>query len=91
MAGRYNASHDAQDAWDAGDASLASGRNADGSDAGSFFADESAPTLLFSTISKPFSAPYVSFPLSQISDSQFMLINEKQQLPHFSLLIQYAP
>ena len=39
MAGRCNASHDAQDAWDAGDASLASGRKADGSDAGSVFAD----------------------------------------------------
>ena len=39
MAGRCNASQDAQDAWGAGDASLASGRNADGSDAGSVFAD----------------------------------------------------
>jgi len=29
-------------AWDAGDASLASGRNADGSDAGSVFADVAA-------------------------------------------------
>ena len=34
MTGRCNASQDAQHAWDAGDASLASGRNADGSDAG---------------------------------------------------------
>jgi len=40
VAGRCNASQDAQDAWDAGDVSLASGRNADGSDAGSVFADE---------------------------------------------------
>ena len=39
MAGRCNASLNAQDAWDAGDASLASGPNADGSDAGSIFAD----------------------------------------------------
>jgi len=39
VAGRCNASQDAQDAWNAGDASLASGRNADGSDAGSVFAD----------------------------------------------------
>jgi len=39
VAGRCNASQDAQDTWDAGDASLASGRNADGSDAGSVFAD----------------------------------------------------
>ena len=42
MAGRCNASQDAQEAWDAGDASLASRRNADGSDAGSVFADEYA-------------------------------------------------
>ena len=35
--------------------------------------------------------PYVFFPLSQISDSEFMLIKEKEQLPQFSLLIQYAP
>jgi len=39
MAGRCNASQDAQDAWDAENTSLASGRNADGSDAGSVFAD----------------------------------------------------
>jgi len=39
VAGRCNASQDAQNAWDAGDASLASRRNADGSDAGSVFAD----------------------------------------------------
>jgi len=39
VAGRCNASQDARDAWDAGDMSLASGRNADGSDAGSVFAD----------------------------------------------------
>jgi len=39
VAGRFNASQDAQDAWDAGDGSLASGRNADGSAAGSVFAD----------------------------------------------------
>ena len=39
MAGRCNASQDAQDTWDAGDASLASGRNADRSDAGSVFAN----------------------------------------------------
>jgi len=39
VAGHWNASQDAQDAWGAGDASLASGRNADGSDAGSVFAD----------------------------------------------------
>jgi len=45
MAGRCNASQDAQDAWEAGDASLASGRNADGSDAGSVFAD--VPMLPF--------------------------------------------
>jgi len=36
VAGRCNAS---QDAWDAENTSLASGRNADGSDAGSVFAD----------------------------------------------------
>ena len=41
VAGRCNASQDAQDAWDAGDPSLASGRNASGSDAGSVFADVS--------------------------------------------------
>jgi len=35
VAGRCNASQDTEDAWDAGDASLASGRNAEGSDAGS--------------------------------------------------------
>ena len=40
MAGRCNASQDAQDAWDAGDTSLESGRYTDGSDAGSVFADE---------------------------------------------------
>ena len=40
MAGRCNAGQDAQDAWDAEDASLASGHNAGGSDAGSVFADE---------------------------------------------------
>ena len=39
MAGRCNASQDAQDAWDAENTSLASGRNADGSDAESVFAD----------------------------------------------------
>ena len=39
MLGRCNASQDAQDAWDAGDTSLVSGRNADGSDAGSVFPD----------------------------------------------------
>jgi len=39
VAGRCNASQDAQDAWDAENTSLASGRNADGSDAGSVFAD----------------------------------------------------
>ena len=39
MAGRCNAGQDPQDAWDAEDASLASGRNAGGSDAGSVFAD----------------------------------------------------
>jgi len=39
VAGRCNASQDAQDAWDAGDASLVAGRNADRSDAGSVFAD----------------------------------------------------
>ena len=43
MAGRCNASQDAQDAWNAGDASLASGRNADGSDVGSVFADDVNP------------------------------------------------
>jgi len=40
VAGRRNTSQDAQDAWDAENTSLASGRNADGSDAGSVFADE---------------------------------------------------
>ena len=40
MAGHCNASQDAQDAWNAEDASLASGRNAGGSDAGSVFADD---------------------------------------------------
>jgi len=39
VAGRCNASQDAQNAWDAENTSLASGRNADGSDAGSVFAD----------------------------------------------------
>ena len=39
MAARCNASQDAQDAWDAEDASLALGRNAGGSDAGPVFAD----------------------------------------------------
>jgi len=39
VAGHCNASQDAQDAWDPGDAWLASGRNAHGSDAGSVFAD----------------------------------------------------
>jgi len=39
VAGRCKASQDAQDAWDAENTSLASGRNADGSDAGSVFAD----------------------------------------------------
>jgi len=39
VAGRCNASQDAQDAWDAENTSLASGRNADGSEAGSIFAD----------------------------------------------------
>jgi len=39
VAVRCNASQDAQDAWDAENTSLASGRNADGSDAGSVFAD----------------------------------------------------
>ena len=39
VAGRCNASQDAQDAWDAENTSLESGRNADGSDAGSVFAD----------------------------------------------------
>ena len=46
MAGRCNASQEAQDAWEAGDASLASGRNADGSDAGSVLADEGLFDLL---------------------------------------------
>ena len=36
---RWNASQDAQDAGDAENTSLASGRNADGSDAESVFAD----------------------------------------------------
>jgi len=39
VAGRCNASQNAQDAWDAENTSLASGRNAGGSDAGSVFAD----------------------------------------------------
>ena len=39
MAGRCNASQDAQDAWDAEEALLASGRNAGGSDGGSVFAN----------------------------------------------------
>jgi len=39
---RCNASQDAQDTGDAENMSLASGRNADGSDTGSVFADESA-------------------------------------------------
>ena len=39
VAGHCNASQDAQDAWDAENTSLASGRNADGSHAGSVFAD----------------------------------------------------
>jgi len=40
VAGRCNANQDAQDTWDAENTSLASGRNADGSDAGSVFADD---------------------------------------------------
>jgi len=44
VAGCCKASHDAQDAWDTGDASLASGRNTDGSDAGSVFADVQHPS-----------------------------------------------
>ena len=47
MAGRCNASQNAQNAWDAGDASLASGRNADGSDAGSVFADAGSSAYHF--------------------------------------------
>jgi len=39
VAERCNASQDAQDVWDAENTSLAAGRNADGSDAGSVFAD----------------------------------------------------
>ena len=39
MAGHCNARQEAQDEWDAGDASLALGRITDGSDAGSVFAD----------------------------------------------------
>jgi len=39
VAGRCNASQDAQDTWDAENTSLASGLNAHGSDAGSVFAD----------------------------------------------------
>jgi len=45
VAGRCNTSQDAQDAWDAENTSLASGRNADGSDAGSVFADVSYDSL----------------------------------------------
>jgi len=51
MAGRCNASQDAHDAWDGGDASLASGRNADGSDAGSVFADVVASLLVILPLS----------------------------------------
>jgi len=43
VAGRYNASQDAQDAWDAENTSLASGRKARGSDARSVFADVGLP------------------------------------------------
>jgi len=39
VAGRCNTSQDAQDAWDAENMLLVSGRNADGSDTGSVFAD----------------------------------------------------
>jgi len=39
VAGRCNASQDTQDVWDEGDVLLASGRNADGSEAASVFAD----------------------------------------------------
>jgi len=39
VAGRCNASQDTQDTWDAENTSLASGRNARGSDAGSVFTD----------------------------------------------------
>jgi len=46
MAGYCNASQDAQDAWDTGDAWLASGRNANGSDAGSVFADDNRISTL---------------------------------------------
>ena len=50
MAECCNASQDAQDAWDAENTSLASGRNADRSDAGSVFADvEEAPMDQFYT------------------------------------------
>jgi len=45
VAGRCNASQDAQDAWDAENTSLASGHNARGSDAGSVFADVGSPVL----------------------------------------------
>ena len=45
MAGRCNARQHAQDAWDAENTFLASGRNADGSDAGSVFADIWSPVM----------------------------------------------
>jgi len=55
VAGRCNASQDAQDAWDAGDALLASGRTADGSDAGSVFAD--VPSSSIARYSSPLGVP----------------------------------
>jgi len=44
---RWNASQDTQDAGDAENTSLASGRNADGSDAGSIFADVGELRVVF--------------------------------------------
>ena len=44
MEGRCNVSQDTQNAWNAEDMSLASGDNADGSDAGSVFTN--VPTIL---------------------------------------------
>ena len=64
MAGRCNASQDTQDTWDAGDVSLASGCNADGSDAGSVFADVFSPnTAIVSEVIQSITIK-VPFPIS---------------------------
>jgi len=56
VAGCCNASQDAQDTWDAENMSLASGRNARGSDAGSVFADRARTEMDLSGLPTPVSA-----------------------------------